>query len=91
MIIATALISGFQQTISQKVFGFWAHIIVTPYQAAESLDKFPVNKNTALYLHPEQFTGVEHVQSVALKAGIIHTKEDFEGIILKGIGADFNR
>jgi len=91
MIIATALISGFQQTISQKVFGFWAHIIVTPYQAAESLDKFPVNKNTALYLHPEQFTGVEHVQSVALKAGIIHTKEDFEGIILKGNGADFKK
>lgn len=91
MIIATALISGFQQTISQKVFGFWAHIIVTPYQAAESLDKFPVDKNTLLYTNPELFPGVEHIQSVALKGGIIHTKEDFEGIILKGIGADFKK
>jgi lipoprotein-releasing system permease protein len=91
MIIATALISGFQQTISQKVFGFWAHIIVTPYQAAESLDKFPVSKQSELYSQTENFPGIAHVQSVALKAGIIHTKEDFEGIILKGIGADFKK
>ena len=91
MIIATALISGFQQTISQKVFGFWAHVIVTPYQAAESLDKYPVSKSTELYTHPEKYPGIAHIQSVALKGGIIHTKEDFEGIILKGIGSDFKK
>lgn len=89
MIVATALISGFQQTISQKVYGFWAHVIITPFKSAESLDKEAVSKQSEVYAHPEYFEGVSHVQSVALKAGIMHTKEDFEGIILKGIGADF--
>lgn len=89
MIVATALISGFQQTISQKVFGFWAHVIITPFKSAESLDKEAVSRQSEVYTHPEYFEGVSHVQSVALKAGIIHTKDDFEGIILKGIGADF--
>ncbi len=89
MIVATALISGFQQTISQKVYGFWAHVIITPFKSAESLDKEAVSKQSEVYAHPEYFEGVSHVQAVALKAGIIHTKEDFEGIILKGIGADF--
>ncbi|MFT4970291.1 MAG: lipoprotein-releasing system permease protein [Chitinophagales bacterium] len=89
MIIATALISGFQQTISQKVYGFWAHVIITPFAAAESLDKVPVSKESDIYRYPSNYEGVNHIQSVALKAGIIHTKDDFEGIILKGIGADF--
>jgi lipoprotein-releasing system permease protein len=34
--------------------------------------------------------GVAHLQVYALKAGIIQAKEDIEGIILKGIGSDFN-
>ncbi|MCB0537031.1 MAG: ABC transporter permease [Bacteroidetes bacterium] len=91
MIISTALISGFQQTISNKVFNFWAHIIVTPYEASESLDKVPISTNNNLYLHPEDYKGVAHVQSIALKGGIIHAREDFEGIILKGIAPDFKK
>ena len=34
--------------------------------------------------------GVHHVQVYATKAGIIKTKDNFEGIVLKGIGADFD-
>jgi len=91
MIISTALISGFQQTISEKVFGFWAHIIVTPFSSADALDKNPVSRTNALYTNPENYKGIEHIQSVALKGGIIHTKDDFEGIVLKGIGKDFKK
>lgn len=36
------------------------------------------------------FGGIKHVQSYATKAGIIKTKDNFEGIILKGVGTDFN-
>ncbi|MEO0338787.1 MAG: FtsX-like permease family protein, partial [Bacteroidota bacterium] len=34
--------------------------------------------------------GIRHIQSFALIAGIIKAKDDNEGIILKGAGADFN-
>lgn len=34
--------------------------------------------------------GVSHVQTFAQKAGIIKTKDNFEGIILKGVGQDFD-
>lgn len=91
MIIATALISGFQQTISEKVFGFWAHVIVTPAKASSSLEAFPISKNQELYQKPENYPGIEHIQSVGVKAGIIHTKTDFEGILLKGIASDFKK
>lgn len=34
--------------------------------------------------------GIRHIQVYALKPGIIKTKRDIEGIVLKGIGADYD-
>jgi lipoprotein-releasing system permease protein len=36
------------------------------------------------------FGGIKHIQSYATKAGIIKTKDNFEGVVLKGVGTDFN-
>jgi lipoprotein-releasing system permease protein len=36
------------------------------------------------------FGGIKHVQAYATKAGIIKTKDNFEGVILKGVSTDFN-
>ncbi len=38
----------------------------------------------------KSFGGIKHIQSYATKAGIIKTKDNFEGVILKGVGSDFN-
>ena len=38
----------------------------------------------------KSFGGIKHIQAYATKAGIIKTKDNFEGVILKGVGADFN-
>src|SRR5690606_37611697 len=37
-----------------------------------------------------QMEGVKHIQVYANKAGIIKTSDEIEGVILKGIGSDFN-
>ncbi len=34
--------------------------------------------------------GVEHVQQIATKAGILRVNDEIEGIVVKGIGADFD-
>lgn len=36
------------------------------------------------------YGGVRHIQAFAHKPGIIRTKTDMEGILLKGVGADFD-
>lgn len=90
MIISTSLINGFQQTISNKVFGFWSHIIIEPYGMLENLDGKNISTNNKIYKNPEEFTGIKHIQKTALKGGIMHASEDFDGIILKGIGKDFD-
>ena len=90
MIISTSLINGFQQTISNKVFGFWSHIIVQPYGNIEESTQKAISTENEIYLHPENFNGIKHIQKTAIKGGIIHAKEDFDGIMLKGVGNDFD-
>ena len=90
MIISTSLINGFQQTISDKVFGFWSHVVIMPYGLQEDLNTKPISTEIDIYQHPENYEGVRHIQKTALKAGIMHAKEDFDGIVLKGVGNDFD-
>ncbi|MCK7559956.1 hypothetical protein MKQ70_35510 [Chitinophaga sedimenti] len=44
MILATALVSGFQQTIQDKIFSFWGHLHVNQYQpnASPLTDQVPI-------------------------------------------------
>jgi lipoprotein-releasing system permease protein len=48
-----------------------------------------VSKNQDFYPEFTSVSGISHVQAVATKAGIIRTETDFEGVIMKGVGADY--
>lgn len=90
MIIATSLINGFQKEIRTKIFGFWAHVEILPYSLTKSYEETGVFKNQDFYLHPHKIPEAAHIQTTAFKAGLIKAKEDFDGIVLKGIGNDFD-
>ena len=49
MIISTSLINGFQQTISDKVFGFWSHVVIMPYGLQEDLNTKPISTEIDIY------------------------------------------
>jgi len=90
MIVSTSLINGFQQTISDKVFGFWSHIVIEPYGMVEDLNTQFISTDRDIYQHPEKYSNIKHIQKTALKGGILHAKEDFDGMVLKGVGKDFD-
>jgi lipoprotein-releasing system permease protein len=113
MICATALVSGFKQTISDKIFGFWGHVHITNYDSNNSFESIPISVRQSFYpsldtlgridyIATHNFLGYEwrtnertkggvrRVQMFANKAGIIKTQTQLEGIVLKGIGADYD-
>ena len=90
MIVASSLVNGFQTEIRQKVFAFWAHLQIRPYSLSENYETEGVYKFQDFYRHPEKLAGVAHIQVTALKPGLLKTKEDFEGVVLKGVGSDFD-
>jgi len=90
MIVAGAIVSGFQKEISEKVFGFWGHIVIRSYEENTSYGEEPIKSAQPFYPSLEKVNGVRHIQVFATKAGIIKTQNEIEGIVLRGIGNDFD-
>ena len=90
MIISTSLVNGFRSTISDKVYGFWGHVDIAKESLRNSFDDEPIPRNQEFVDEVQKIPGVTGTQVYARKAAIIRTKTDIEGIILKGIGGDFD-
>lgn len=90
MIISVAVVTGFQQEIRNKVIGFGAHIQITNFDRNVSVEASPVNKNQPFYPFMDTVEGIEHIQVYANKAGIIKTEDQIQGVVLKGIGRDYD-
>jgi lipoprotein-releasing system permease protein len=90
MIIASSFINGFQKEIRNKVFAFWAHMHISPYSLADSYESGGVYRYQDFYTHPAMLPDVRHIQVTAMKGGLLKARGDFEGIVLKGAGGDFD-
>jgi lipoprotein-releasing system permease protein len=90
MIIAIAMVTGFQKEIREKVIGFGAHIQISNYDANNSYESSPISIQQPFYPSLENEDGVKHIQVFAIKAGIIKTTEEIEGVVFKGVGSDFD-
>ncbi len=90
MIITVGISSGFQREIRSKVVGAGSHIQVV------SIGQNDPKETPRVLIDPELRTqllaipGVRHVQIHATKPGIIETAEEIEGVVVKGVGADFD-
>ena len=49
MIVATALITGFQQEIRNKIFGFWGHVHITDANVTRNFEVLPIDKHQDFY------------------------------------------
>ena len=90
MIVSIATGIGLQQKIRQKVSAFNGHIIISGYNDNNSdVSTDPISIHQSFYPKFKTVDGINHVQAVASKAGIIRTESAFEGIIFKGVGKDY--
>ena len=90
MIISVAVVTGFKQEISNKVIGFGSHIQIVNYDSNASYETVPINRKQPFYPGIDSVPGIEHVQVFATKAGIIKTRDQIQGIVIKGIDRDFD-
>ncbi|MDL2244526.1 ABC transporter permease [Parabacteroides sp. OttesenSCG-928-J18] len=90
MILSIAIIVGFKKQIREKVIGFGAHIQITNFDNNASFEYFPIAVSDTLMEQLRSLPGIRHVETFATKPGILKTDEDFQGIVLKGIDADYD-
>ena len=90
MILAIAIVTGFQSEIKNKLIGFGSHIVITNYDDNTSDEPQPISKIQPFLSDLKNNPNIKHVQIYATKSGIVKTKTENEGVLLKGIGADFD-
>ena len=90
MIIAVATGVGLQDKIREKVSAFNGHVIISNFDDNESeVSVEPLSIHQNFYPKFKTVQGIQHVQAVASKAGIIRTADAFEGIVFKGVGKEY--
>lgn len=90
MLIAVGVVIGFKSEVRNKVIGFGSHIQISNFDAVRSYETHPVVVNDSMMAALSADPGVKHVQRYSTKPGIIKTGDAFQGMVLKGVGPEFD-
>jgi len=90
MIISVAVLVGFKHEIRKKLSGFGSHIQIINFDSNTSFESQAISKNQFFYPYIDTIKGIKHINVYIKKPGIIKTKNETQGIVLKGIDSDFD-
>lgn len=90
MLLAIAIVIGYQKEIRDKVVGFGSHITISSLTSNRSMESSRLLKHQDFYPGIDSVEGIRHIQIFATKPGLIETEADVQGIVVKGIGSDFD-
>lgn len=88
MIITVAISTGFQDEVRNKLIGVGGHLQITSMQQTDAKETPRISINQPFYPHLDTLPGIAHIQVYATKPGIIETKQEIQGVVVKGVGAD---
>lgn len=91
MLISVAVVIGFKQEVRGKIVGFSSYITVMNQRVASAYDSRPVVTDDSLMALFANCPQVKHAQRFSLKAGMIKTQDAFQGMVLKGVGPEYDR
>lgn len=90
MILAVGIMSGYKREITEKITGFNAHLLINALDFNKSYEARPIPADEDYLKQIQAHPDVLNTQVFIQKAGIIKTDEFIEGVILKGIGNDYD-
>lgn len=90
MVLSVCIVVGFKKEIRDKVIGFGSHIQIASYDNNMSYETHPIRLTDSLLTILNNNPEIEHTEIFATKSGIIKTDSDFQGVVLKGVGEDYD-
>ncbi len=92
MIVTLSLANGFQETISQKIFSFWGHIRIQERQPDRPVnaEEIPITGNDTLIREISNNPAVASIHPFATKYAILKTRDEVEGVLLKGLDTTYD-
>jgi len=90
MILSVAIATGFKEEIRNKTINFGSHIQLVHFDSNQSYEMAPIERNPIIRNELDELAGIRHIQPFALKAGIVKTRNNMQGIVLKGVDKDYD-
>ena len=90
MIVSVAVVIGFKNQVRDKVVGLASEVIVTSLDDAQLYMTAPVAAGDSLLDAITKKPYVSHVQRYSVKPGMIMTSDNFQGMVLKGVGQEYD-
>ena len=90
LILSVAIVTGYKSEVGRKVIGFGSHLQIVNLDSNQSFETSPISQNQPFINDLKNIEGIRHVQVFATKPGIIRTDDEIQGVVLKGIGPDFD-
>jgi len=90
MILAVFVVIGFKKEVRAKITGFSSHVQITNFSATDSYETYPIYADKKLINTLYKVPHVKHVERYSTKPGMLKTSDNFQGIVLKGIGQEYD-
>jgi len=90
MLLTVSIVLGFKRAITDKMTGLTTHIAIGSINVNPSNEPEPIviSEDTMKLL--KSFPFIQNIQTTAFKNGILKTKTENEGILLKGVSRDYD-
>ena len=91
LILAFMVLYGFQGEIKNKIYSLSGHLLVTKYTLSNSFEETSIVLNDSLTTLLNDYSLTERIQPYAMKAGLLKTEEEVQGVIIKGVDSLFDQ
>lgn len=91
IILAAAILNGFKGEITDKQRGFFGDIIIMANDAGDAYSNEPLSLSSEKIQEIRGLPNVIDIYPFATKAGIMNVKGEIEGVLLKGIDANYDQ
>ncbi len=89
MILSVCIVIGFKYQVREKIVGFGQHVQVRNYESTAH-GETPVTVGDSMLCALGDIPMVGRVQCYVQKPGLIAVGDEFDGIILKGVGSGYD-
>ena len=90
MILTISIVLGFKKEIINKITGITSHISISSMGINSSNERDPIKLSDDTLKMIKNLSFIKHIQPIAIKNCIIKTKSENEGVLLKGVTADYD-
>lgn len=90
LILAFMVLFGFKREIKDKVYSFSGHLIINKYTLSTSFEEGSITVNDSLIQQLRNYPLTERIQPYAMKAALLKTDEEVQGVIVKGVDESFD-